>query len=181
MWTDQRLHARALTLGLDLLLGVRIHIGHLSGVGALWDCGPFVCGGWGWGGGCAGGGVPLGAVHALSCCWGRSLGGVRAHPRWPGELKVGPARLWDCLPLSALWSPGRSGMLAAGCARCGPCLLSLIAGGGGVWGGRHLNTPSLVIVIPVGRLSVPHPFLSPRAQRTAAAPSPGLYSRDTEC
>jgi len=35
------------------------------GVGALWDCAPHVCGG---GGGCAGGGVPLGAVPVLSWC-----------------------------------------------------------------------------------------------------------------
>jgi len=39
-------------------------IGRLSGVGALWDCVPRVCGG---GGGCAGGGVPLAAVPVLSC------------------------------------------------------------------------------------------------------------------
>jgi len=38
---------------------------HLSGVGALWDCLPRVRGG---GGGCAGGGVPLVAVPALSWC-----------------------------------------------------------------------------------------------------------------
>jgi len=38
-------------------------IGRLSGVGALWDCVSRVCGG---GGGCAGGGVPLGAVPVLS-------------------------------------------------------------------------------------------------------------------
>jgi len=35
---------------------VRVCIGRLSGVGALWDCAPRVCGG---GGGCAGGDVPL--------------------------------------------------------------------------------------------------------------------------
>jgi len=35
-----------------------------SGVGVLWDCGFRVCGG---GGGCVGGGVPLGAVAAPSC------------------------------------------------------------------------------------------------------------------
>ena len=35
----------------------------LSGVGALWDCAPRVCGG---GGGSAGGGVPLGAAPVLS-------------------------------------------------------------------------------------------------------------------
>jgi len=35
----------------------------LSRVGALWDYAPRVCGG---GGGCPGGGVPLGAVLALS-------------------------------------------------------------------------------------------------------------------
>jgi len=42
-----------------------ISIGCLSGVGALWDCVPRVCGGKG---GCAGGGVPLGAVPVLSWC-----------------------------------------------------------------------------------------------------------------
>jgi len=47
-------------------------IGRLSGFGALWDCIPRVCGG---GGGCAGGGVPLGAVLALSWCREVSLGG----------------------------------------------------------------------------------------------------------
>ena len=47
-------------------------IGRLSGVGALWDCVLRVCGG---GGGCAGGGVPLGAGP---CCpdVGRCLLGV---------------------------------------------------------------------------------------------------------
>ena len=40
-----------------------VSIGRLSGVGALWECVPRVCGG---GGGCAGGGVPLGAVPELS-------------------------------------------------------------------------------------------------------------------
>jgi len=43
----------------------------LGWVGALWDCVPRVCGG---GGGCAGGGVPLGAVPALS---------------WNGEVSLG--------------------------------------------------------------------------------------------
>ena len=37
----------------------------------LWDCVPRVCGGEG---GCAGGGVPLGAVPALSWCGEVSLG-----------------------------------------------------------------------------------------------------------
>jgi len=50
------------TLGLGPYSGVSI--GRLSGVGALWDCVPRVCGGEG---GCAGGGVPLGAVL---CCPG---------------------------------------------------------------------------------------------------------------
>jgi len=45
----------------------------LSGVGALWDCVPRVCGG---GGGCAGGGVPLGVVPALSWCGEVSLEGI---------------------------------------------------------------------------------------------------------
>ena len=48
------------------------NIGRLSGVDALWDCAPRVCGG---GGGCAGGGVPLGAVPVLSWCGEVSLGG----------------------------------------------------------------------------------------------------------
>jgi len=53
-------------------VGVSIGIGRLSGVGALWDCVSRVCGG---GGGCAGGGVPLGAGP---CCpdLGRCLSGV---------------------------------------------------------------------------------------------------------
>jgi len=42
------------------------------GVGALWDFVLRVCGG---GGGCDGGGVPLGAVPALSRCGELSLGG----------------------------------------------------------------------------------------------------------
>jgi len=45
----------------------------LSGVGALWDCVPRVCGG---GGGCAGGGVSLGAMPALSWCGEVSLGDI---------------------------------------------------------------------------------------------------------
>jgi len=59
-----------LTLGLGPPSGVSI--GRLSGVGALWDCVSRVCGG---GGGCAGGGVPLGAGP---CCpdVGRCLSGV---------------------------------------------------------------------------------------------------------
>jgi len=47
----------------------------LSGVGALWDCVPRVCGG---GGGCAGGGVPSGAVPVLSWCGEASLGGKQS-------------------------------------------------------------------------------------------------------
>jgi len=42
------------------------------GLGALWDCDPRVCGGWG---GCAGGGVPLGAVLALVWFGEVSFGG----------------------------------------------------------------------------------------------------------
>jgi len=61
-----------MTLGLGPPSGVSI--GRLSGVGvdALWDCVSRVCGG---GGGCAGGGVPLGAGP---CCpdVGRCLLGV---------------------------------------------------------------------------------------------------------
>ena len=52
---------------------LRFPLGRLSGVGALWDCVPCVCGG---GGGGAGGGVPLGAVPALSWCGEVSLGGI---------------------------------------------------------------------------------------------------------
>jgi len=52
-----------------------VSIGRLSGVGALWDCVPRVCGG---GGGCAGGGVPLGAVLALSWCGEVPLGDRKA-------------------------------------------------------------------------------------------------------
>ena len=50
------------------------HAHTLSGVGALWDCLPRVYGG---GRGCAGGGVPLEAVPALSWCGEVSLGGIR--------------------------------------------------------------------------------------------------------
>jgi len=63
------------TLGLGPPSGVSI--GRLSGVGALWDCVPRVCGG---GGGCAGGGVPLGAVPVLSWCGEVSLGGIQSSP-----------------------------------------------------------------------------------------------------
>ena len=61
---------KRLTLGLGPPSGVSI--GRLSGVGALWDCVSRACGG---GGGCAGGGVPLGAGP---CCpdVGRCLSGV---------------------------------------------------------------------------------------------------------
>jgi len=65
--------AYALTLGLGPPSGVSI--GRLSGVGALWDCVPRVCDG---GGGCAGGGVPLGAVPVLSWCGEVSLGGIQS-------------------------------------------------------------------------------------------------------
>jgi len=41
----------------------------------LWDYVPRVCGG---GGGCAGGGVPLGAVPVLSWCGEVSLGGKQS-------------------------------------------------------------------------------------------------------
>ena len=47
----------------------------LTGVGALWDCVPRVCGG---GGGCAGGGVPLGAVPVLSWCGEVFLRGIQS-------------------------------------------------------------------------------------------------------
>jgi len=49
--------------------------GGALGVGALWDCVPRVCSG---GGGCASGGVPLGAVPVLSWCGEVSLGGIRS-------------------------------------------------------------------------------------------------------
>jgi len=58
--------------------------GRLSGVGAPWDCVPRVCG---CGGGCAGGGVPLGAVPALRW-WGEvSLGGTHPCP----QIEAAPA------------------------------------------------------------------------------------------
>jgi len=60
-----------LTLGLGPPSGVSI--GRLSGVGALWDCVPHVCGG---GRGCAGGGVLLGDVPVLSRCGGVFLDGI---------------------------------------------------------------------------------------------------------
>jgi len=47
----------------------------LSGVSALWDSVYRVCGG---GGGCAGGGVPLGALPVLSWCGEVSLGGTHS-------------------------------------------------------------------------------------------------------
>ena len=50
-------------------------IGRLSGVGALWDCVPHVCGG---GGGSANGGVPLGDVPVLSWCGEVALGGKQS-------------------------------------------------------------------------------------------------------
>jgi len=53
-----------------------VSIGRLSWVGALWDCVFRVCGG---GGGCAGGGVPLGAVLVLSWCGEVYLGGILNH------------------------------------------------------------------------------------------------------
>jgi len=56
-------------------LGTPPLIGRLSGVGALWDCVSRVCDG---GGGCAGGGVPLGAVPVLSWCGEVSLGGIQS-------------------------------------------------------------------------------------------------------
>jgi len=49
----------------------------LGGVGALWDCVPRVCGG---GGGCAGGGAPLGAVLVLSWCGEVPLGDKQSSP-----------------------------------------------------------------------------------------------------
>jgi len=67
----------------------------LSGIGALWDYVLRVCGG---GGGCAGGGVPLGAVPALSWCGEVSLGGIQKRFTvvdsyvWCG----GSQRAWRC-------------------------------------------------------------------------------------
>jgi len=59
---------------LNELATLRVRLMYLHyGVGALWGCIPRVCGG---GGGCAGGGVPLGAVPALSWCEEVSLGGI---------------------------------------------------------------------------------------------------------
>jgi len=66
-------HAVALTLGLGPPSGESI--GRLSGVGALWDYVPHVCCG---GGGCAGDGVPLGAVPVLSWCREVYLGGKQS-------------------------------------------------------------------------------------------------------
>jgi len=63
--------ALALTLSLGPLSGVSIS--RLSRVGALWDCVLRLCGG---GGGCAGGGVPLGDVLALSWCGEVSFRGI---------------------------------------------------------------------------------------------------------
>jgi len=60
-------------MGLGLPSEVSIGLTRLSRVGPLWDCASRVCGGWG---GCAGGGVPLGAVPALSWCGEVSLGGI---------------------------------------------------------------------------------------------------------
>jgi len=55
--------------------GEHICIGRLSGIDGLWDCVPRVCGG---GGGCTGGGVPLGAVSVLSWCGEVSFGGIQS-------------------------------------------------------------------------------------------------------
>jgi len=55
-------------LGLGPPSGVSID--RFSGVSALCDCAPRVCGG---GGGCAGGGVPLGSVPVLLWCGEVSL------------------------------------------------------------------------------------------------------------
>jgi len=61
-------------------------LGPLSGVGALWDCVTRVRGG---GGGCAGGGVPLGAVPVLSWCGEVSLGGMQSSPSTGDEFTDG--------------------------------------------------------------------------------------------
>jgi len=49
---------------------------------------PRVCGGWG---GCAGGGVPLGAVPVLSWCGEVSLGGKQSLSRTPNPQPAGGA------------------------------------------------------------------------------------------
>jgi len=79
---DQRPRANALTLHLGPPSGV--NLGRLVGVGALWGGVPRVCGG---GGGCAGGGVPLGAVPALSWCGEVSLGGKHHQLTWHCESR----------------------------------------------------------------------------------------------
>jgi len=61
LWWCISCRCEPLILGLGPHSGVSI--GRLSGVAAVWDCVSRVCGG---GGGCAGGGVPLGAVPVLS-------------------------------------------------------------------------------------------------------------------
>jgi len=66
-----------------------VGIGRSSGVGALWDCVPRVCGG---GGGCADGGVPLGAVPVLSWCGAVSLSGVKISSR-TRAARVNPSNL----------------------------------------------------------------------------------------
>jgi len=50
-------------------------------IDALWDCVPRVCGG---GGGCAGGGVPLGAMPVMSWRGEVSLGGKQSSLREGG-------------------------------------------------------------------------------------------------
>ena len=58
----------------------------MSGVGALWDCVRRDCDG---GGGCTGGGVPLGAVPVLSWCGEVSLGGVQSSSILPLPIVYG--------------------------------------------------------------------------------------------
>jgi len=124
---------KRLTLGLGPPSGVRI--GCLSGVGALWDCVSRVCGG---GGGCAGGGVPLGAGP---CCpdVGRCLSGVNIiiisilEPHYALGLRVNPmfttkphtVQLWvksvGAVRLRALpFSLVQQGCRRCGVSRCGP-------------------------------------------------------------
>jgi len=55
----------------------------------LWECVPCVCGG---GGGCAGGGVPLRAVLALSLCGEVSLGGILIIIIYKGHLQPPPGK-----------------------------------------------------------------------------------------
>jgi len=74
-WTDQRPRASSTCLSADPGPGPSFrgeHMCRLSGVGALLDCVPRVCGGGG--GGCAGGGAAGGCARAV-LVWGGVSGG----------------------------------------------------------------------------------------------------------